>query len=242
MANMSDVTQPKSEQLNAEDFLSGERTFTIRTVDIDLNKDQPVSVFLEGVDRPFKPSKSMSRIMEYFWGEDQTQYGGRRLTLFRDDSVTWGGEKVGGIRISHMSHIKSREPVKLALAANKNQRKAFTITPLPDAPKPAPAPAINPDEIASAKAAAKLGTDAFRAWFRDNVPMRESAKSIMAELQKACAEADAAKDADPFGLPPAEADHRHANAMTDDENAQQAEMDAAQAEFEKQRAADMAAE
>ena len=234
MANMSDVTKPKSDQLNAEDFLSGDRTFTIKSVDIDTSKEQPVSVFLEGVDRPFKPSKSMSRIMEYFWGEDQTQYGQRRLTLFRDDSVTWGGEKVGGIRISHMSNLKGTEPVKVALAANKKSRKTFTITPLPDsAPAPAAkqhaAPAINPAHIESAKAAAKLGTDAFKVWFRDNSAMREAAKSIMGELQKACAESDKAMNDDPFGLPPVD-------------DTRQAELDAAQAEFAKQRAAELAAE
>jgi hypothetical protein len=113
MADMSDVTKPKSDQLNAEDFLSGPRTFRVKAVDIDLNKsEQQVSVFLEGVNRPFKPSKSMCRIMEHFWGKDQNEYAGRMMTLFRDDDVTWGGERVGGIRISHMSHLdRLRSPL-----------------------------------------------------------------------------------------------------------------------------------
>lgn len=230
MTNMSDVIKPKSDQLNAEDFLAGERTFTIRAVEIDLSKEQPVSVFLEGEARPFKPSKSMSRIMTHFWGEDQTEYNGRMLTLFRDDSVTWGGEKVGGIRISHMSHLQSSQPVKVALAANKKQRKTFTITPI--VKKAAPKQSADDSYTSDARAAASLGTDHFRKWFADanNAGKRASAKLIMPELQKACADADKANE-DPFGLPP-----------TDDVTAQQAELDAAHAEIEALRAAEMAAE
>jgi hypothetical protein len=240
MTNMSDVIKPKSDQLNAEDFLAGERTFTIRLVEIDLSKEQPVSVFLEGEARPFKPSKSMSRIMTHFWGEEQAAYHGRMLTLFRDDSVTWAGEKVGGIRISHMSHLQSSQPVKLLLAANKKQRKAFTITPIADAPKPTPQPAADDLHIVDARAAAMLGTDHFRVWWTDNAGKRASAKTIMWELQKTCADADSAVDEDPFGLPPSDA--RNANEMTDAELAQQAEQDAAEAEFATQNAAEMAAE
>jgi multidrug resistance efflux pump len=64
----------------------------------------------------------------------------------------------------------------------------------------------------------------------------------MAALQKTCAEIDKAKADDPFNLPPVEPDARNANAMTDEELAQQAELDAAQAEFEAARAASLAGE
>jgi len=55
--------------------------------------------------------------------------------------VTWGGMAVGGIRISHMSHMEG--PVVLALTATKKARKPYKVLPLViEPPKPAVDPAI----------------------------------------------------------------------------------------------------
>lgn len=239
MVNMRDVIKPKSDQINAEDLLAGPVTVTVEKVEIDLSKEQPVSVFVAGNDRPFKPCKSMNRIMAYFWGEDQREYSGRSMTLYRDEEVTWGGEKVGGVRISHMSHMEGTKPVKVALAANKKQRKPFTITPLiiqkPQAPQPEPEVSLDAANL-MARTAAAGGAAAFRSWWNSDAgkSCRLLVKPIMAELQKTAADADA-QEADPFGLP-AMPDDRHANQMTDDELAAQSR---AEEEFARQRAAEL---
>jgi len=127
--NMKATIEPKSEQLNADSLLAGPRTITIREVQIAPGTEQPVAVFFDGDDgRPYLPCKSMRRVMVAIWGPDAGQYSGRSLTLYRDPAVTWGGMEVGGIRISHMSHLDRRTVV--VLTATKKARKPFTVDPL----------------------------------------------------------------------------------------------------------------
>lgn len=133
MNDMTSVIQPKSDQWNADDFISGPQTFTIREVQIRGGQEQPVNILLDGSDKAFRPCKSMSRVLVAAWGPDAKVYVGRSLTLYRDPTVKWGGMEVGGIRISHMSHITGK--MQMALTATKGQRKPFVVMPLADAPK-----------------------------------------------------------------------------------------------------------
>lgn len=128
---------PRSDQLNAEDLLTGPRMFTIEKV-TEGNHEQPVNVHLvEYPGRPYKPSKSMLRVMVAAWESDANVYAGRRLVLYRDPDITFGKDKVGGIRIAAMSHIE--EPLTLWLTVTRGKRKPFTVKPLPaDAPTPEP--------------------------------------------------------------------------------------------------------
>ncbi len=59
---------------------------------------------------------------------DGKKYIGRSLTLYRDPEVIYGGMKVGGIRISHMSHIQ--EEISLALTQNNKGKKMHIVKPL----------------------------------------------------------------------------------------------------------------
>ncbi len=134
---MTESIAPRSDQMNAEDLLSGPRTFTIREVSKGASAEQPIDVHLvefpEG--RPFKPSKTVRRIMVAAWGPDAATYAGRRMTLYRDPAVRFGGMDVGGIRVSHMSHLD--KPLSIALAVTKGKRAMYVVKPLPaDAPKP----------------------------------------------------------------------------------------------------------
>ena len=52
-----------------------------------------------------------------------------RATLYNDPEVIFGGIKVGGIRISHMSDIA--EAKSMALTTKKSQRAQYTVKPLP---------------------------------------------------------------------------------------------------------------
>ncbi len=136
MNDMSQVITPKSDQLSADDFLAGPRTFTIESVEIRPGTEQPVSIFMQGEDRPWKSCKSMSRVLVAAWGPDAKTYEGRSVTLYRDPTVKWGGLAVGGIRVSHMSHIE-REML-LQLTATKGKRAPHIVKPLIEQERQAP--------------------------------------------------------------------------------------------------------
>ncbi len=133
--NMADFVAPKSDQLNADDLIAGPRTIRITRVSGSGNSEQPVNVHFEDDDgKPYRPCKSMRRVMIAAWGADAAQYSGRAMTLYRDPKVQFGGMEVGGIRISHMTHI-DRDMV-MALTATKKSRKPYTVKPLAEPQKP----------------------------------------------------------------------------------------------------------
>jgi len=125
MNDMTAVIVPKSDQISAEDFLAGPRTFIIGEVSISPGTEQPVSIKLEGEQRVWRPCKSMSRVLVSAWGPDASAYAGRAITLYRDPKVKWGGMEIGGIRVSHMSHIE-REML-LQLTATKGKRAPHIV-------------------------------------------------------------------------------------------------------------------
>lgn len=140
MNDMTHVIVPKSDQINADDFIAGPQTITINEVQIKGGQEQPVSIYFDGSEKAFRPCKSMSRVLVHAWGPDAKVYVGRSLTLYRDPSVKWGGLEVGGIRISHMSHIDGK--MQMQLTATKGQRRPHVVLPL------ANAPATKPDKAA----------------------------------------------------------------------------------------------
>ncbi|MFF4026887.1 hypothetical protein ACFYY5_28965 [Nocardia elegans] len=130
--DLTDTIAPKSDQLNAEDLLSGPRTVTIEKI-AKGSAEQPVNIHLvEFPGRPFRPSKTVRRILVAAWGAEASAYTGRRMTLYRDPAVRFGGQEVGGIRISHLSHIDKR--LTLALTVTRGKRAPFVVEPLPDGP------------------------------------------------------------------------------------------------------------
>lgn len=128
MQDMSSVIVPKSDQINADDLISGDITIKIRDVKITGGQEQPVSIYFDGSDKAFRPCKSMSRVLVAAWGADAKKYVGRSLQLYRDPTVKWGGLEVGGIRIRAMTHIDG--PLTMALTATKGSRKPFRVAPL----------------------------------------------------------------------------------------------------------------
>lgn len=147
--DIADTVAPKSDQMNADDLLTGPRTFTITSV-VVRGGEQPVSVYLaEFPDgRPFKPSKGMRRVMIEVWGKESATYPGKRLTLFRNPKVRYAGQEIGGIQISHMSHLSARKT--LALTESQKSRVPFVVDPLPDdAPT---SPVVSADTLAELEA------------------------------------------------------------------------------------------
>lgn len=128
--NMADFTAPKTDQLNADSLIGGPITVTITGVHANEGSaEQPISINYSGDEgKPYKPCKSMRRVMVHVWGADAKNYVGRSMTLYCDPEVQFGGLKVGGLRISHMSHID--KPQVMALTATKAKRKPFTVQPL----------------------------------------------------------------------------------------------------------------
>jgi hypothetical protein len=131
--DISDTLAPKSDQLDAVDLLGGPQTFTITQVSKG-NAEQPVNVHLEEFPRPWRPGKSMRRVLAACWGANGAVWAGRRVTLFCDTSVKFGGEEVGGTRISHLSHID--KPVKVPLLVTRGKSQVYTVQPLVEKPAP----------------------------------------------------------------------------------------------------------
>jgi hypothetical protein len=130
---MTATIAPKSDQLNADDLISGPITVTVAEVAAG-SPEQPVDVRLvEFPGRAYRPSKSMRRILVSAWGAEASAYTGRRITLYRNPEIMFGRDKVGGIEISHLSDID--KPLTVALTATRGRRKNFTVQPL-TAPKP----------------------------------------------------------------------------------------------------------
>lgn len=177
--DMTESIAPRSDQINAENFLSGPRTVTIVEVRKGASAEQPVEIVLAefGPGQPFKPSKTVRRILVAGWGPDAATYAGKRMTLYRDPAVRFGGQDVGGIRVSHMSGIDKR--MTLALTVTRGKRAPYVVEPLPDAPTP-PADGITPEQSTALFAALKDNNlsdrEAIRAYISDVIG-REIASS-----------------------------------------------------------------
>lgn len=131
--DLSQTIVPKSDQVNADDLIAGPVTVTVHEV-VAGSAEQPVDVRLvEYPGRAYRPSKSMRRVLVSAWGAEASAYAGRRLTLYRNPDITFGRDRVGGIEISHMSHLD--KPLTVALTATRGKRKNFTVQPLPDLPQ-----------------------------------------------------------------------------------------------------------
>ena len=123
--DLSSTIVAKSDQLNADDLMEP-RTITITKVDKN-NSDQPVVIHAAGI-QPFKPCLTMRRMLISCWGKFKDEWVGHSMTVYCDPAAMWGGKAVGGIRVSHASHID--EPVTKMLAVTRGRKAMFTIMPL----------------------------------------------------------------------------------------------------------------
>lgn len=143
MIDLRQTIAPKSDQLNADDLIGGPITIRVTRVSLCAEPDQPVRIEFEGDGgKPYKPCKSMRRVLVSAWGPDGSTYVGRCMRLYRDERVRFGGAEVGGIRISHMSAID--KPLTIALTAAKAVRRPFQVKPLRDEPPSTPKAAAAP--------------------------------------------------------------------------------------------------
>jgi hypothetical protein len=136
MTTLAEALAPKSDQLNADDLIPGPRTIMITSAKIVKSERQMrITLGYEGDNgKPFKPCKTMGRAMVLVWAIPDEGYEqhfiGKSIRVYRDPDVKFGDQgAVGGIRISHMSHIDKAAHVKLTVS--QGQKREFVFQPLP---------------------------------------------------------------------------------------------------------------
>lgn len=202
VVNLLPTIAPKSDQLNSDDLIGRSMTIKVTGVKLCGEPDQPIAISFEGDGgKPYKPCKSMRRVLVHVWGTDGNAYVGRRMALYRDDKVQFGGMAVGGIRISHMSDID--QDITMALTATRANRKPFTVRPL----KPeVGGESINlPAVLQAGESAAALGSAKLTAWWQGLSKAEKAAAkpTLDTKLKPDAAKADqASMDDDATDEPP----------------------------------------
>lgn len=131
--DVSHTIVPKSDQLNSEQLLAGPMTIRISGVDVVESAEQPVVVHYEGENgRPYKPCKTMRKLLVVAWGSDARAWVGKAASLFNAPEVKFGGETVGGIRISHLSDIP--KSMSVSLTSTRGKKALHKVEVLRDAP------------------------------------------------------------------------------------------------------------
>jgi len=126
--DIANTVEPKSDQQNYDDYITGPKTVTVAEVRV-VKGEQPVEVHLvEFPGRPYKPNLSMRRVLLAVWGQGANAWGGRRLRLYGDPTVRFGKQEVGGIKISHLSHID--RPHSVMLTVTRGRKEPFVVEPL----------------------------------------------------------------------------------------------------------------
>jgi len=171
--DISATTEPRSDQQNFDDYAAAPKTVTISEVRAG-NAEQPVEIHLvEYPGRPYKPSKSMRRVLVAAWGSEAAVYAGRKMTLYGDPTVKFGGIALGGIKIGALSNISER--LTISLTVTKGKRADHTVDPLPD---------ITPTEAATA-VLESLDIEGLKALWRTSDPgTRKAIEARVAELDK----------------------------------------------------------
>ena len=123
VSSLKDTIAPKSDRVNADDFLAGPEQVKITAVKRG-DADTPVAIHLEG-RKPYYPCKSMRRVLITCWGDDGREWVSREMILFNDPEVVFGGVKVGGIRISHLSHLDS--DMTISLTKTRGKKAPFVV-------------------------------------------------------------------------------------------------------------------
>jgi len=126
VSDLSSTIKPKSDQLNADDLLTGPITVTIPDVKGG-TVEQPVHIHIEG-QQPYKPCKGMRRVLINAWGINGKEWIGKSVTLFCNPDVKWAGVALGGIEISHVSDIS--KPLTMMLTKARGRKSGFTVQPL----------------------------------------------------------------------------------------------------------------
>ena len=172
--DITDALAPTSDQLDAIELVNP-RTFTIDAGSRLGARDGKTVAEIRLVDFPrvWRPSKGMLDVLAKLWGTDGKAWTGHRVTLYCDPDVMFGKEKVGGIRISHLSHIDKPTTVTIR-ASGAGRKKPWHVEPLTDV-----AAIVAPTE---ATVAACEDQDTLRTWWQEYPGLRAAITARKAEL------------------------------------------------------------
>ena len=139
--DITDALAPSSDQLDAVELVNP-RTFTIAAGSRIGERDGKKVAEIRLVDFPrvWRPSKGMLDVLARCWGTDGKLWVGRSVTLFNDPDVMFGRDKVGGIRISHLSHIDGPVTVPIRAPGKGARKIQWPIKPLETPPANLPNP------------------------------------------------------------------------------------------------------
>jgi len=213
VSNLRDTIVPKSDQLNSEQLIGAPITITVTAVRRSTADDQPLAIhYKDDNGRPYKPCKSMRKVLIFAWGDDGNEWVGRSMTLYNNPDIKWGGVKVGGIRISHISHVQA--DLALSLTATKGKKEPVIIKRLVVAEKQTAKQESTTDTAAiraTLEDSAKIGgtsslvtawkklTPADRAAFGDKCP--DDLKAIAAKADAAKSQPEPAPEPEPEPQP-----------------------------------------
>lgn len=133
--DITSALAPKSDQLDAIELVNP-RTFTIDTGSRLGNREGQAVVEIRLVDFPrvWRPSKGMLDVLVAVWGTNAAEWVGKSITLYNDADVTFGKDKVGGVRIAAMSGIEKETTVSIRGRGQGARKMPWRIQPLADAP------------------------------------------------------------------------------------------------------------
>lgn len=191
MVNIAETLVSNSTQLDNVDLMAGPRVFTITDVQMTAS-EQPLSIRLAEYDRPWKPGLTMRRLLSEMWGPESDEWIGRKVRLYRDETVKFGPTTPGGTRISHATHLD--KTVRVTLPISKGKFAEFVVEPMKDE-TPASKPAPKPKEPTAQQVTDCTDIATLRDWWKatsEGSERREQIEQRVAELQ-------AANDAPPGG-------------------------------------------
>ena len=111
--DITDTLAANSNQFNAADIMGAPATVQILHASRQEDPKQPLVLKVSGGFKPWLPCKTVRRILSEAWGADAGVWIGRWVTLYREPSVVYAGEEVGGIRVSALSDIPGNMTVKI---------------------------------------------------------------------------------------------------------------------------------
>ena len=136
--DMAASIEARSEQIDADNLISGPIDVTIKAVTRGPSNEQPIQIVLQETPLFYRPNKTFRRALIGCFGDDSTNWIGKRLRLARDANVMFGGVKVGGTIVTHASVAA---PIVLMLSTKRGKKSAVSIDVIPPIQKPVPMPA-----------------------------------------------------------------------------------------------------
>lgn len=127
---MKRTVRKNTDQLNYEDFLGGVTRIVKITGVSDGRKEAQYDFSIEGDDRYWRPPATILKLIILAYGDDDDNWVGKYAQLFGDPDVKMKGQKVGGIRVSHLSHLKDDKPLTESLTVTRGQSAVFTVQPI----------------------------------------------------------------------------------------------------------------